>query len=155
MAYEMREHARREDKVTVISNNPRFHFVPSNPWVAVNWRNRNDIEIDLARCLEEQGDRLHAVGAKRVHPAENRIELDDGQSVAYDYLVIATGPKLAFDEIPGLGPSARAVTPSRSATSIMRSKRKRLGRSSSRIPGPSSSAPCKERRATAPPTSSR
>ncbi|HTT40759.1 MAG TPA: FAD-dependent oxidoreductase, partial [Burkholderiales bacterium] len=28
----------------------------------------------------------------------------DGGSVKYDYLVIATGPKLAFDEVPGLGP---------------------------------------------------
>jgi sulfide:quinone oxidoreductase len=28
MAYEMRENARAEDKITVISNNPRFHFVP-------------------------------------------------------------------------------------------------------------------------------
>ena len=40
MAYEMRELARAGDKVTVISNNPKFHFVPSNPWVAVNWRRR-------------------------------------------------------------------------------------------------------------------
>ncbi len=28
MAYEMRALARRDDKVTVVSNNPRFHFVP-------------------------------------------------------------------------------------------------------------------------------
>jgi sulfide:quinone oxidoreductase len=26
------------------------------------------------------------------------------KSITYDYLVIATGPDLAFDEIPGLGP---------------------------------------------------
>jgi sulfide:quinone oxidoreductase len=43
-------------------------------------------------------------GCKRVHPAENRLELNDGGSVSYDYLVIATGPELAFDEIEGLGP---------------------------------------------------
>lgn len=36
MAFEMREAARKEDRITVISNNPNFHFVPSNPWVAVN-----------------------------------------------------------------------------------------------------------------------
>lgn len=35
MAFEMRENARAEDRVTVISNVPNFHFVPSNPWVAV------------------------------------------------------------------------------------------------------------------------
>ena len=106
MAYEMRELARREDKVTVISNAPRFHFVPSNPWVAVNWRARSDIELDIAAPLKRKGIDFVPVGAKRIHPAENRIELDDGSNVAYDFLVIATGPKLAFDEIPGLGPAA-------------------------------------------------
>jgi sulfide:quinone oxidoreductase len=35
MAFEMRENARAEDRVTVISNIATFHFVPPNPWVAV------------------------------------------------------------------------------------------------------------------------
>ena len=39
-----------------------------------------------------------------MHPEANRVELADGTSIDYDYLVIATGPELAFDEIPGLGP---------------------------------------------------
>lgn len=45
-----------------------------------------------------------SVAAKRVHPEENRVELADGSSLAYDYLVIATGPRLAFEEVEGLGP---------------------------------------------------
>ena len=106
MAYEMRELARRDDRVTVVANGPRFHFVPSNPWVAVDWRKRADIEIDTGAALKRKGIDFVPVGAKRVHPAENRVELDDGRSLAYDYLVIATGPKLAFDEVPGLGPAA-------------------------------------------------
>ena len=106
MAYEMRELARREDRVTVVSNAPRFHFVPSNPWVAVNWRKRADIEIDAGEALARKGIDFIPVGAKRAHPAENRLELDDGRSIEYDYLVIATGPKLAFDEVPGLGPES-------------------------------------------------
>ena len=28
MAYDMRHHARKEDKITVISDRPTFHFVP-------------------------------------------------------------------------------------------------------------------------------
>lgn len=104
MAFEMRENARPEDKITVITNNPKFHFVPSNPWVAVNWRTRDDIEMDLEPVLKRKKVDLIAVGAKRVHPEKNQVELDNGQYVDYDFLVIATGPKLAFDEVEGLGP---------------------------------------------------
>jgi sulfide:quinone oxidoreductase len=105
MAYEMREKARSGDRITVISNNPKFHFVPSNPWVAVNWRRRDDIELEIGPLLARRNIEFIGVGAKRVHPERNQVELDDGRSVDYDFLVIATGPKLAFDEIEGLGPA--------------------------------------------------
>jgi sulfide:quinone oxidoreductase len=104
MAFEMRELARASDKITVISNNPKFHFVPSNPWVAVDWRKRDDIEVELAPVLAKKKIDFIPVGAKRVHPEKNQIELDDGRTVDYDYLVIATGPRLAFEEVEGLGP---------------------------------------------------
>ena len=40
MAYEMKEQMRREDKLTVVTKDPLYHFVPSNPWVPVGWRTR-------------------------------------------------------------------------------------------------------------------
>jgi sulfide:quinone oxidoreductase len=104
MAYDMRKRARSGDKVIVVSNVDYFHFVPSNPWVAVNWRKRDDIQFPIRPHLEKKGIEFIAAGAKRLHPRENRLELEDGRSVKYDYLVIATGPKLAFDEVEGLGP---------------------------------------------------
>ncbi|MBU1396586.1 MAG: NAD(P)/FAD-dependent oxidoreductase, partial [Gammaproteobacteria bacterium] len=104
MAYEMREEARSEDRITVISNLPYFQFTPSNPWVGVNWRTRDDITIPAAPYLNKKNIDFIAVGAARVHPDRNQIELTDGQIVDYDFLIIATGPKLAFDEVPGLGP---------------------------------------------------
>lgn len=104
MAYELLPQMRKEDRVTVISQGSSYHFVPSNPWVTVGWRKRGDIEIDLVDVMQRKGIRLLTQGAKRVHPAENQVELTDGTMVAYDYLVVATGPELAFDEIPGLGP---------------------------------------------------
>jgi sulfide:quinone oxidoreductase len=104
MAYEMRDLARAGDRVTVVSDSPRFHFVPSNPWVAVDWRGREQIEVELEPVLKRRNIGFTAAGARRVHPAENRVALGDGSSMSYDHLVIATGPKLAFDEVPGLGP---------------------------------------------------
>ncbi|MBI4988617.1 MAG: NAD(P)/FAD-dependent oxidoreductase, partial [Rhodocyclales bacterium] len=104
-AFELREFLRKEDRVTVVSNSPTFHFVPSNPWVAVNWRKREDIELDLAAILGRKNIDFSAAGVKRVHPEKNQLELGDGGTMDYDYLVIATGPKLAFEEVEGLGPN--------------------------------------------------
>ena len=104
MAYELVPQLRKEDRLTVIGQGSVFHFVPSNPWVAVGWRQRPEIEVDLAKIMQRKHIRFVTSGARRLHPEENRIEIEDGSSVAYDYLVIATGPDLAFDEIPGLGP---------------------------------------------------
>lgn len=104
MAYELLPQLRSGDRLSLVAQGAIYHFVPSNPWVAVGWRKREDIEIDLEEIMSRKGVRLLTQGAKRIHPAENRVELGDGSSIDYDYLVIATGPELAFDEIPGLGP---------------------------------------------------
>lgn len=103
-AYELREKLAKSHAVSVVSNGDKFHFVPSNPWVGVGWRDRDAIEVDLKPVLAKCGIALHPQGAKRLHPQERRIDLNDGTSVDYDYLVIATGPELAFDEIEGFGP---------------------------------------------------
>ena len=106
MAYELVPKLRKgQDRITVIGQGSRYHFVPSNPWVAIGWREKQDIEVDLEDVMRRKGIRYFPQGARRVFPNENRIELEDGNSVAYDYLVVATGPDLAFDEIPGLGPN--------------------------------------------------
>ena len=106
MAYELREKLGKAHKISVISNGDRFHFVPSNPWVGVGWRDKPSIEVDLVPVLAKRDIALHPEGAERLHPKEKRIDLNGGTSVAYDYLVIATGPELAFDEIEGFGPDA-------------------------------------------------
>jgi len=104
MAYELKEQLRPEDTVTVVTKDPNYHFVPSNPWIAVGWRKRDEITVDLAPTMARKGITFIPVAAAQLLPEENRIALVDGQSVSYDYLVIATGPELAFDEVPGLGP---------------------------------------------------
>ncbi len=104
LAYEMKDKLRPGDRITVVSNNPNFHFVPSNPWVAVNWRKRAAIEFAVEPYLAKHGIAFNASGAKRVRPDRNQVELDDGSTLDYDFLVVATGPKLAFEEVEGMGP---------------------------------------------------
>jgi sulfide:quinone oxidoreductase len=103
-AFEIRNAVGDRADVSVVTQGDTFHFVPSNPWVAVHWRKREAIEVKLPPVFMKKGISFSGVGAKRVSPTDNRIELNDGSSLTYDYLVIATGPELAFDEIQGLGP---------------------------------------------------
>lgn len=103
-AYELAATLRRRAELMLVSDRPEFSFVPSNPWVAVHWRQADAIKVGLAPVMARKGIGFSSVGAKRLHPEENRVELNDGTSISYDYLVIATGPALAFDEVKGLGP---------------------------------------------------
>ena len=104
MAYEMKEMVGNEHEVTVISDSPTFHFVPSNPWVPPKWRKPSDLKIELAPVLSKKGIEFIQKAAVKVDPDNNQIQMDDESTVAYDFLIIATGPRLAFDEVPGLGP---------------------------------------------------
>ena len=105
-AYELRDMLGADHKVSVVTKGTHFHFVPSNPWVGVGWRDKAAIAVDLEAVFAKRHIALHSQGAKRLRPADCRIELVGGDEVTYDYLVIATGPDLAFDEIEGFGPSA-------------------------------------------------
>lgn len=105
-AFALRQKLKQRATVAVLSDEDSYTFVPSNPWVAVRWRDVADIQIHLPPVFAREGIEFSSIGAARVVPGENRIELNDGASMDYDYLVVATGPHLAFDEIKGLGPDA-------------------------------------------------
>jgi len=104
MAYEMKETVGKKHDVTVISDTPTFHFVPSNVWIPPRWRKPEDLKIELAPVMKKKGIEFIQKAAAKVDPVNNQVQLDDNSAVAYDFLIIATGPRLAFDEIPGLGP---------------------------------------------------
>ena len=61
-----------------------------------------------SRCttpLEDKGIQWLPQPATPIDAPGNALTLANGQSLRYDYLVIATGPRLAFEEVPGLGPA--------------------------------------------------
>ncbi len=104
-AYELRKQLGKEHEIVLLGDSTRFEFTPSNPWVAVGTRTEKQIVVDLPELMDKYGISFNAKGVKRIHPEDNRLELVDGGELEYDYLVIATGPRLAFEEVPGLGPA--------------------------------------------------
>jgi len=103
-AYEMKDAVGESHEVTVINEKEDFQFVPSNPWVAVGWRNRSDISFPIEKYLNRKGVNFIAQRVDKIDATANKLELADGQTVDYDYLIIATGPRLAFEEVEGAGP---------------------------------------------------
>jgi sulfide:quinone oxidoreductase len=103
-AYELRMELGSEHEVTMINEREYFQFVPSNPWLAVGWRDRSHITFDIRPHLERKGINFIANRVAKIDPDANQVTLDGGDVIDYDYLVIATGPRLAFEEVEGSGP---------------------------------------------------
>ena len=103
-AYDIQQTLGKNHQITVISNSDIFQFVPSNPWIAVGWRRHEDTTFKLEPYLKKKKIEFISIAAQSIKPDDNQVILADGQTIDYDYLVIATGPKLAFDEVEGLGP---------------------------------------------------
>jgi len=103
-AYELRALLDSTHRITVVNSVDYFQFVPSNPWLAVGWRERETTTFPIRPYLEKKGIEFVAQPVQRIDAEGNALELADGSRLAYDYLIITTGPKLSFDEVPGAGP---------------------------------------------------
>jgi sulfide:quinone oxidoreductase len=103
-AYELRETLGKGHPITVIGEGERFSFTPSNPWVAVGWRTPDTMTLQAGQYLAKKGIAFRSDGVASIDAIGNRVVTGDGTAFDYDYLLICTGPKLAFDEVPGSGP---------------------------------------------------
>lgn len=103
-AFDLRKHLPKEHRVTLIGARPYFEFTPSNPWIAVGWRTPIRTRVQMQAPLESKGIQWLVNTVAAIDAEGSKLTLDDGRQVPYDYLVIATGPRLAFEEVPGLGP---------------------------------------------------
>ena len=104
-AYEMKKKLGKAHEVTMVGSSAYFEFTPSNPWIMVGWRTAPQTRVDLAQPLADKGIQWVPKMVTAIDAPASSLTLGDGTQLAYDYLVITTGPKLAFEEVPGLGPS--------------------------------------------------
>ncbi|MGD8576584.1 MAG: FAD-dependent oxidoreductase, partial [Thiohalophilus sp.] len=104
-AYELREALSKQHEITVVNANDYFQFVPSNPWLAVGWRTRPNITVPIGRYLKKKKIGFIAGLVEEIDAPNNALKMQGGETVNYDYLIITTGAKLAFDEVEGSGPN--------------------------------------------------
>ncbi|MGB0212195.1 NAD(P)/FAD-dependent oxidoreductase [Algiphilus sp.] len=105
IAYELREALGDAHTVTLVNPAEAFQFTPSNPWVALGWRQPERVQVPIAANVARKGIAFVQDRVTQLDPEARRLVLAEGAPIEYDYLVIATGPELAFDEIPGFGPA--------------------------------------------------
>lgn len=103
-AYELRDTLGKSHEITLVGLGETFGFTPSNPWLAVVWRKREVITVPVAKHVGKHGIRYINDGVTSIDAEANLVVTGSGESVDYDYLLICTGPKLAFDEVLGTGP---------------------------------------------------
>ena len=104
VVYELREKLPKDHEVMLIGESNEFHFIPSNPWVALGERTRDQVILDLTPYVKKYKIPFNGTGVSHIDNTAQQLTAGDGQQYAYDYLVLCTGPRLAFETVPGAGP---------------------------------------------------
>lgn len=102
-AFELKRLLGDTARVIVIDKSDRFVFIPSLIWVPFGWRQIEDISFSLAPVLSRHGIEFVHAAAEEIDPKQQIVRTRAGD-VAYDYLLIATGPHVDYSVVPGLGP---------------------------------------------------
>jgi len=111
-------------EVIIVSPRPDYNWIPSNIWVGVGLLKPAQVQFPLQPVYERENITFHQARATVLHPeghgedsqsyleAESTLEGHEGEAlnVPYDFLVNATGPKLAFEATPGLGPKGHSLS---------------------------------------------
>lgn len=98
---------KRQHQITVVSPREEFIYYPSLIWVGIGAMQAPEAQFPLEPVYKRKGIEWMQGRVTEVSPDTNRVTVvsgDKSTTEAYDYLIIATGPKLNFDATPGLGP---------------------------------------------------
>ncbi|WP_258105275.1 NAD(P)/FAD-dependent oxidoreductase [Marinoscillum sp. MHG1-6] len=109
-ALELKRKLKKEPhEVVVVSPTHEFLYVPSLIWVPFGRRKLEDIRFDLRPIFDKKEIKFIEQAAEHIDPDDNTVFLQNGDTITYDYLVVATGVKMNFDVIDGLNPEDHKI----------------------------------------------
>ena len=91
-------------RIVLVERAARHAFAPSFLWLMTGERRAEQITRDL-RALVRPGVEIVHAEVRGIDLAAGRVHTD-GESIAYDHLILALGAELAPDAIPGLAQAA-------------------------------------------------
>jgi sulfide:quinone oxidoreductase len=103
-ALELRKRARDRHEIVVLDPRADFTFIPSLIWLPFGIRDASDITFPLAPLYANKGIRFINEAATAIDPHGHMVRTESGADLSYDKLFVGTGPRLAFEKVPGLGP---------------------------------------------------
>jgi len=101
-AYELRHYLGKGHQVTLVSEFPKFTFVPGLVQVALGHIPLDRIQLDLGKLAHRHNLAWVQGKVVEIDPHHQRVYTLD-RVLDYDRLVIASGSELAMDLVPGLG----------------------------------------------------
>ena len=107
-AFTLRSHLGGRVELVLIAADRDFLFKPNTVYIPFGGAEA-DSRIPLAVPTRRRGIELVCGSLAHVDPHGKHVELADGTSVPYDFLVLATGAAMRPEEIPGLAEHARTI----------------------------------------------
>jgi sulfide:quinone oxidoreductase len=103
-------HMRLRDRVDVrlVSDRDHFLFRPNSIYVPFGG-DPASLAVDLRKPLARRHIGFERAAVAEVDPDAKFVSLSDGQRLAYDKLVVATGADTAASEVPGLAEHAATI----------------------------------------------
>lgn len=102
MANKLRKVLSRDEwDITIVDKDKTHYYQPGFLFIPFGIYNKNDVIKPKSDFLPPGVNVLYT-GIDRIEPGENRVLLEGGQVLQYDYLVVATGTDINPEETPGL-----------------------------------------------------
>jgi sulfide:quinone oxidoreductase len=90
-----------EWQITIVDEDEKHYYQPGFLFIPFGVYGKSDV-IKAKRDFIPAGVQLIMAPIEVVEPEQNRVKLSDGRTLAYDFLVIATGARTHPEQTPGL-----------------------------------------------------